>query len=271
MTAITVSPPAVSLDDGSWHNTGAGSYSATQASVSIGDADAANNARHAWIRLPAVYAFQGQTINSFKINLRAAGLTGTIPPMTVVGNLIPNAVAPANRAACNALALTTATVAWTPAAWVAATRYDSPELAPILQEIVNQPTWVSGNAVIILLKVVEDAFTVASLITFSGVDGGTPANYASASGDLTGSNRTDGRTLQYHMNRKAGTLSGGVPTRDAQGAGNIWAGTIGRDLVGALNVKAGNTQALYLELAGVLNQLAGTTGLEEDGAAASIP
>ena len=48
-------------------------------------------------------------------------------------------------------------------------------------------------------------------------------------------------TLQYEMNRLAGTLVGGVPSRDAQGAANVWAGTTGLDLVGALNVKAGNT------------------------------
>ena len=78
-------------------------------------------------------------------------------------------------------------------------------------------------------------------------------------------------TLQYDMNRKAGTLVGGVPTLDGQGAANVWAGTVGLDLVDALNTKAGNTLPNYRELAGVLNQLAGTTGLEVDGAAAAIP
>lgn len=89
-----------------------------------------------------------------------------------------------------------------------------------------------------------------------------------------GVNLTDGHSLTYHMNRKAGTLSGGVPTMSAQGAANVWAGNpVGsyRDLVGALNQKAANTVGNYRELAGVLNQLAGTTGLEVDGAAASIP
>ena len=79
------------------------------------------------------------------------------------------------------------------------------------------------------------------------------------------------RTLQYHMNRKAGTLVGGVPQRDAQAAANIWAGTVGKDLVEALNIRAGNTMPNYKDLAGVLNQLAGTVGLEVDGAAANIP
>jgi hypothetical protein len=73
------------------------------------------------------------------------------------------------------------------------------------------------------------------------------------------------------MNRKAGTLDANdVPLHDAQGAANIWAGTTDLDLVDALNVKAGNVLPNYLELAGVLNQLAGTTGLEVDGAAAAI-
>jgi hypothetical protein len=77
-------------------------------------------------------------------------------------------------------------------------------------------------------------------------------------------------TLQYDMNRKAGTLVDGVPTLDAQGAANVWAATTGLDIVGALNVHAGNALPNYKELAGVLNQLAGTTGLEVDGAAAAI-
>lgn len=81
----------------------------------------------------------------------------------------------------------------------------------------------------------------------------------------------DGHTLTYHMNRKAGTIVNGVPTLSAQGAANVWAGTTGLELVHALNVKAGNTLPNYKELAGVLNQLAGTTGLEVDGAASSIP
>jgi hypothetical protein len=78
-------------------------------------------------------------------------------------------------------------------------------------------------------------------------------------------------TLQYDMNRKAGTLANGIPTLDAQGAANVWAGTTGLALVGALNVKAGNTLPNYRELQGVLNQLAGTSGLGVDGAAAMIP
>ncbi|HET6917278.1 MAG TPA: hypothetical protein VFH56_14385 [Acidimicrobiales bacterium] len=78
------------------------------------------------------------------------------------------------------------------------------------------------------------------------------------------------RTLTYHLNRVAGTLNGDVPTLEAQGAANKWAGTTGLALVGALNVKAGNALPAYKELQGVLNQLAGTTGLGVDEAASRL-
>lgn len=78
----------------------------------------------------------------------------------------------------------------------------------------------------------------------------------------------DGRTMQYHINRLAGTLNEfDVPRYDAQGAANIWAGTSGLALQGALNVKAGTSG---LAVQGVLNKLAGTSGLGENEAAARI-
>lgn len=77
-----------------------------------------------------------------------------------------------------------------------------------------------------------------------------------------------GKTLQYHMNRLAGTLNSfDVPTLDAQGAANVYAGTTGLAIVGALNYKAGTSG---LELQGVLNNLAGTSGLGENEASARI-
>lgn len=50
----------------------------------------------------------------------------------------------------------------------------------------------------------------------------------------------DGRGLKYHLNRKAGTLVGDLPTVEAQRAANLWAGSTALDLLGALNEEAGN-------------------------------
>lgn len=73
-----------------------------------------------------------------------------------------------------------------------------------------------------------------------------------------------GETLQRAMQRVSGT------DLDAQGAANVWAGTTGLDLLGALNTKAGNARGSWVGLNAVLNQLAGTTGLDAQAAADAI-
>ena len=81
-------------------------------------------------------------------------------------------------------------------------------------------------------------------------------------------------SLQYSMNRLAGTLLNGVPTLDTQGAANVWAATkTPLDTFGALNylyAKRNSVANPYLELQGILNKFAGTYGLGENLAAASI-
>ncbi len=66
--------------------------------------------------------------------------------------------------------------------------------------------------------------------------------------------------LTAALNAIAGTTG-----LEAQGAANVIAGTTDRDLVAALNIVAGNTT--YIELQGVLNQLAGSSGLGVNAAA----
>lgn len=71
-------------------------------------------------------------------------------------------------------------------------------------------------------------------------------------------------TLQAEMKRLSGTQL------DATGAANVWAGTVGLSLQGALNVKAGNALPGWRSTQGVLNQLAGTSGLAPVEAARRI-
>lgn len=80
------------------------------------------------------------------------------------------------------------------------------------------------------------------------------------------------RPLVWHLNRLAGGLVNNLPTMAPALAANTWAGTSGKTLVGALNAKAGITNpSAFLDLVGVLNLLAGTTGYAVDAAAALIP
>lgn len=71
----------------------------------------------------------------------------------------------------------------------------------------------------------------------------------------------EGSTLVDELNRLAN--GGTYPSRNAYleevGAANEWAGTSGLGLLGALNTKADNSQAEWLGLWAVCNQLAGTT------------
>ena len=83
----------------------------------------------------------------------------------------------------------------------------------------------------------------------------------------------DGYTYVYHLNRLAGTLDNGVPIHDGQGAANIWASTTGLGIVGALNtLYSARNSGKYLgyDLQGILNALAGTSGLGVNEAAAEI-
>ncbi len=67
-------------------------------------------------------------------------------------NDVDNAVAPIDSASAVALSLTPA-VAWNAiGAWVSGQLYDSVELKTILQDVVNRPGWVSGNALQIVFK-----------------------------------------------------------------------------------------------------------------------
>lgn len=84
----------------------------------------------------------------------------------------------------------------------------------------------------------------------------------------------DGKTYVYHLNRLAGTLDAfDVPTLAAQAAANVWAGTTGLATVGALNELYASRNAdvnFHYDLQGVLNALAGTSGLGKHLAASLI-
>jgi len=81
-------------------------------------------------------------------------------------------------------------------------------------------------------------------------------------------------TLQYSLNRLAGTIVNGVPTLDAQGAANKWAATpTPLDLDGALNYlynQRFGAKNYSTDMPGILNLLAGTYGLGEALAASLI-
>ena len=88
----------------------------------------------------------------------------------------------------------------------------------------------------------------------------------------------DGRTAVYHLNRLAGTIISGVPQYDFDGAAVKW-GTVvlgahnatrGIDVLNLIYAYRNSGKNYYLDTPGVLNALAGTSGLGENEAAARI-
>jgi len=88
----------------------------------------------------------------------------------------------------------------------------------------------------------------------------------------------DGLTTTYHLNRLAGTIVGGVPQYDTQGAAIIWAKNVtgkkfnaGIDALNEIYSYRNGGNKLFLDVPGVLSMLAtGTMGLGEDEAARRI-
>lgn len=101
---------------------------------------------------PNVTIPQGATIVSAVITFTSTEARSGAMTVTVHGQDVDNAAEFAATAAdISGRTLTTATVNWTPAAWSIGVEYDSPNLASIVQEIVDRPGWASGNRLCIII------------------------------------------------------------------------------------------------------------------------
>jgi hypothetical protein len=119
----------------------------------------------------------GATITSAYLVFVASAQSGNAYPTKVYANLATSPTMPADAAAAAAIytsGLTTAYVDWTQTA--AAGTKTSPDIATIIQEIVDQAAWASGNSILIVLAEAE----VTSANNFQVVTGydTTPADAA---------------------------------------------------------------------------------------------
>ena len=109
---------------------------------------------HAFARFLNVTIPKGATIISAKIQYRAGAKTTPINMQSsIYFNKVVAPTSPTSEATYAAKALTTAFVNWDSfAAWVAGTWYDSPDISSVIQEIVDQGSWASGNAMMLMHK-----------------------------------------------------------------------------------------------------------------------
>lgn len=150
MTTGTFYPLAAGDDGNYWPST-----LANAPTLYLGDwlgGDAAHS--NGFFRFSAVNIPQGATIDSAILTLTAAGdASAATVNLDVVGNDVDDAVAPATYSEAAALAETTASVEWHGVGgWTGGSAYAPGDLKAIIQEIVDRPGWVSGNALMLIVK-----------------------------------------------------------------------------------------------------------------------
>lgn len=138
--------PGVSADDGWWRGT---LFGAGGTELTIGQWTSPNN--RIFVRFPGVTIPQGATINSAYCRFTARySYAGVTCQNNIYMNDEDTAVAPTTYTEANALAKTAA-VPWTVPPWTAGTQYDTPDLATIIQAVINRAGWSSGNALMIII------------------------------------------------------------------------------------------------------------------------
>ena len=94
----------------------------------------------------------GVTITSAKVTFRANASSGSSASgMTLWGQLAANpSTFTTSSNNVTSRDRTTASIEWSIDPWTNAENYDTPNLSAVIQEIVNQPSWVAGNAMVII-------------------------------------------------------------------------------------------------------------------------
>ena len=116
----------------------------------------ATDTYHAWYRFANIQIPPGSTITSAYLiftSLVTDNPAGGVVRTNIYANDVDDAVAPTTYADYIAKVLTTAFTAWDNIPfWTADVEYQSPDISSVIQEIVDRPGWLAGNALMILWK-----------------------------------------------------------------------------------------------------------------------
>ncbi len=109
------------------------------------------------MRFNALNLPQGSTITKAWIQFQTDETHSGFTQLMIEGEATDDALAFTNtNANLSSRALTAATIDWTPAPWTtvgeAGVAQQTPNIAPIIQEIVERPDWSSGNALVVLIS-----------------------------------------------------------------------------------------------------------------------
>ncbi|HEX5588373.1 MAG TPA: hypothetical protein VFZ17_13755, partial [Acidimicrobiia bacterium] len=179
-------PVAASSDDAEEKTTGGVNITSTDLDLTLDGTTAQSMIGMRFVNVPVP---AGATVNSAYVQYKLNEKTSDPTNLVIQGQAIDNA--PTFTTAKNNItnrARTTAGVPWAPPPWTTATHSAGPEqrtpdLGPVLQEIVVRPGWTSGNALALLVsgdgRRVADAFDQAGatpVLHIVYTTGGPPPN-----------------------------------------------------------------------------------------------
>lgn len=141
-TAVTATIPS-SPSDAEEHG---GSFYNDSAVLELGE-KSAGVPQLTGLRFAPVAVPRGATVTGAKISFVAVADQAAPTSLSVRGEKVADA--PESESGSEPLSSrpgTTAVVSWTPGAWTGGAGYSTADLKNVVQELVNQPGWASGNA-----------------------------------------------------------------------------------------------------------------------------
>ena len=102
-----------------------------------------------FLRFTGVTVPAGSAVTSATLTLRATGSYADLST-TLRAQAVDDASRPASASDLNGRTATSASVAWHPATWPNNSNVSPPDLATVVQEVINRPGWSSGNALMFL-------------------------------------------------------------------------------------------------------------------------
>jgi hypothetical protein len=155
VTGDIILRPLVSTDDGYTNQIigGTGSYTTNSTFLPIGFINV-NYTYAIWIRFPKVSIPNGYDFSSAILKLIGHWDSGGADTcnLLIYAHAVSNSTVPTSMENFQALALTSRYIEWNSVQSIANVDYFTPNLAPIIKEVINRPLWVEGNALSIIIR-----------------------------------------------------------------------------------------------------------------------
>jgi hypothetical protein len=143
----------LSTDDAEEYNTG----SVTRSSTRLELVTSSTSVQTVGLRFANLALPKNAAISKAYIQFKTASASSDLTTLTIQGQASDNATTFTSTSGnVSSRARTAASVSWSPVNWTtvgeAGVNQQTPDLTTIIQELVNRPNWVSGNAIAIIIS-----------------------------------------------------------------------------------------------------------------------